>query len=128
MAAAIERRTTPRPQYPSENHMSSEIKIRATLQDGVTTVKTLMIHPMETGLFKNSRTGEPIPAHFIQEVTCVHKGVVVMAVECGIALSKNPYLAFSFMGGQAGDTLTINWLDNRGMSDSAEALIESSTS
>ncbi|MEO5574065.1 MAG: thiosulfate oxidation carrier complex protein SoxZ [Gammaproteobacteria bacterium] len=103
--------------------MASQIKIRATLESGVTTVKTLMIHPMETGLFKDKKTGEPIPAHFIQAVRCEHNGNVVLDAECGIAISKNPYLAFSFDGGAVGDTIKVSWTDNRGASESAETTI-----
>ena len=47
----------------------SSIKIRAKTKDDVTTVKALMSHPMETGLRKDKKTGEKIPAHFLQEVT-----------------------------------------------------------
>lgn len=103
--------------------MASQIKLRATLADGVTTVKTLMLHPMETGLFKNKKTGEPIPAHFIQHIKCEHNGGVVLDVECGIGISKNPYLSFSFTGGQKGDTITLSWVDNRGASDSMQTTI-----
>ena len=103
--------------------MASQIKIRATLEDGVTTLRTLMIHPMETGLFKDKKTGEPIPAHFIKEIRCEHNGGVVLDVECGIAISKNPYLSFSFTGGQKGDAVKVSWVDNNGAQDSVEATI-----
>ncbi|MEO5702864.1 MAG: thiosulfate oxidation carrier complex protein SoxZ [Gammaproteobacteria bacterium] len=103
--------------------MASQIKIRATLENGVTTVKTLMIHPMETGLFKDKKTGDPIPAHFIKEVKCEHNGKVVVDAEYGIAISKNPYMAFNFNGGAHGDTIKISWVDNRGAGDSAETTI-----
>ena len=48
--------------------MAKKIKIRAKAKDGMVTVKSLMNHPMETGLRKNKKTGKKIPAHFIQEV------------------------------------------------------------
>ena len=50
----------------------ASIKARAKLSDGVTTVKALIKHPMETGLRKDKKTGKMIPAHFIQEVVCEH--------------------------------------------------------
>ena len=49
--------------------MANTIKIRATLEGEVTTVKALILHVMETGLFKDHKTGAQIPAHIIQEVT-----------------------------------------------------------
>ena len=102
----------------------STIKIRAKAKAGVTTVKTLMSHPMETGLRKDSKTGEKIPAHFISEVTGEHNGKVVMKAQWGGAISKNPYLSFKFKGGAAGDKIRISWVDNMGESDSLEAPIK----
>jgi sulfur-oxidizing protein SoxZ len=100
------------------------IKIRAKAKDGVTTVKTLMSHTMETGLRKDSKTGEKIPAHHITEVTAEHNGNTVMSANWGGAISKNPYLSFKFKGASSGDTVKISWVDNMGKSDSAEAKIK----
>ncbi len=102
----------------------ASIKIRAKTKDGVTTVKTLMSHTMETGLRKDSKTGELIPAHHITEVTAEHNGKTVLTANWGGAISKNPYLSFRFNGGAAGDTIKISWVDNMGKSDSAEAPIK----
>ncbi len=101
----------------------SSIKIRAKISDGVTTVKALIKHPMETGLRKDKKTGKMIPAHFIQEVTCEHGGNTVMTAMWGAAISKNPYLSFKFAGASAGDTLKLSWVDNKGESDSAETQV-----
>jgi len=100
------------------------IKIRAKAKNGVTTVKTLMSHPMETGLRKNSKTGKKIPAHHITEVSAEHNGIQVMSANWGSAISKNPYMSFKFKGGASGDMIKITWLDNKGESDSAEAAIK----
>jgi sulfur-oxidizing protein SoxZ len=102
----------------------ASIKIRAKASDGVTTVKTLMSHPMETGLRKDSKTGEKIPAHHITEVTAEHNGKTVMTANWGGAISKNPYLSFKFSGASAGDMIKISWVDNMGKGDSAEAEIK----
>jgi sulfur-oxidizing protein SoxZ len=102
----------------------STIKIRAKDEGGVTTVKTLMSHEMETGLRKDSKTGKLIPAHYITEVTAEHKGNVVMTANWAGGISKNPYLSFKFKGAAAGDTIKISWVDNQGNSDSAEAPIK----
>ena len=102
----------------------ASIKIRAKAKGGVTTVKTLMSHPMESGLRKNSKTGEKIPANNITEVTAEHNGNVVMNAYWGGAISKNPYLSFKFKGAAAGDKIKITWVDNMGKGDSAEAAIK----
>ena len=101
----------------------SSIKMRAKSKDGVTTVKALISHPMETGLRKDKKTGKPIPAHFIQEVVCEHKGNNVLTANWSGAISKNPYLSFRFSGAAAGDTLKLSWVDNMGEKDSAEATV-----
>jgi sulfur-oxidizing protein SoxZ len=102
----------------------ASIKIRAKAKGGVTTVKTLMSHPMETGLRKDSKTGKKIPAHHITEVTAEHNGNLVMTANWGTGISKNPYLSFKFKGGASGDKISITWVDNKGGGDSAEAAIK----
>ena len=104
--------------------MATSIKIRAKVKDGVTTVKTLMTHPMETGLRKDKKTGNMIPAHFIQNVSAKHNGKEVLTAEWGGAVSKNPYLSFKFQGGAKGDEVEISWMDNKGGSDSATQKIK----
>ena len=102
----------------------ASIKMRAKVTDGVTTVKVLISHPMDTGLQKNKKTGQKIPAHFIQEVVCKHKDTTVITANWGAAISKNPYLSFKFKGAAAGDKISISWVDNKGEKDSIEAAIK----
>lgn len=100
------------------------IKIRAKVKNGITTVKALISHTMETGLRKNKKTGEKIPAHHITEVTGEYNGKTVMTANWGPAISKNPYLSFKFKGGSAGENVKITWVDNKGKGDSLEAAIK----
>lgn len=100
------------------------MRVRAKIKGDVTEVKTLINHPMETGLRKDSKTKKVIPAEFIQEVTCEHNGKNVLTALWGTAISKNPYLKFKFKGGSSGDILKISWVDNQGKSDSIEAKIK----
>lgn len=93
------------------------------MKDGVTIVKALMTHPMETGMRKDKKTGKLIPANFIQNVTAKHKGNEVLNAEWGGSVSKNPYLSFRFEGGAKGDEIKVSWKDNTGGSDSASAQI-----
>ena len=99
------------------------IKIRAKLKGDIVTVKALMTHPMETGARKDSKTGELIPAHFIQEVKCESGGKTRLTADWSGGVSKNPYISFKFKGGNKGDALTLSWVDNKGNSESAEAKI-----
>ena len=102
---------------------ASTIRIRAGRHDGVTTVRTIITHPMETGFDKDPETGFIIPPHFIKEVICKHNDKVVLHCDWSRAVSKNPYLSFKFTGAKAGDTITVSWRDNKGASDAATAVI-----
>jgi len=102
----------------------NSIKIKAKLKGGKSEVKALIKHEMETGLRKDKKTGEKIPAHFIKEVTCEHNGNVVFTANWGVAVSKNPYLSFKFTGGAVGDSIKISWVDNKGDTDSRSAKIK----
>ncbi len=104
--------------------MGNSIKLRATLDGTTTEVKAIIKHSMETGLRKDSKTGELVPAHFIQEVVCELNGKPVMTAEWGGAVSANPYISFQFEGAKAGDSVTLSWKDNKDGSDSAETQIK----
>ena len=103
--------------------MSDSIKVRAKVSGGVTEVKALINHAMETGQRKDAKTGQIVPAHFIQEITCSHNGENVLTAQWGVAISKNPYLSFKFSGAKAGDALKVSWVDNKGETDSVETKI-----
>lgn len=100
------------------------IRIRAELSGEVTDVKALVNHAMETGQRKDAKTGELVPAHFIQEVTCELNGKAVLVAQWGVAISKNPYLSYQFKGGKKGDKIKISWVDNKGDKDSEESAIQ----
>ena len=87
-------------------------------------VLCLVKHPMETGLRKDSKTGELIPAHHITEVVCSHNGSEIFRCNMGPAVSKNPYLAFTVVGPKAGDTLQLTSVDNKGETDSGETVVK----
>ena len=102
--------------------MADLMKIRATLKNGVTEVKVLMLHPMETGRRKNDFDGL-IPAHFIQQVSATVNGKTVLEAQWGTGISKNPYLTFYLKGAKAGDKIAVKWIDNKGESNSIETAI-----
>lgn len=102
--------------------MGSPMKIRASVKDGVTEVKILMQHEMETGLRKDD-AGKPIPLWIITEVKARHKERVVLEAQFGAAVSKNPYLVFRFKGAAKGEKVAVAWVDNRGDGRTDEAEI-----
>jgi sulfur-oxidizing protein SoxZ len=103
--------------------MGNPMKIKAALlAAGITEVKVLMQHPMETGLRKDE-SGALVPAWFITEVTATHLDRVVLQAQFGTSVSRNPYLAFRFKGGKTGDRIVVSWVDNKGDRRSDEATI-----
>ncbi|WP_265943998.1 thiosulfate oxidation carrier complex protein SoxZ [Dechloromonas sp. A34] len=102
--------------------MANPMKIRAANKDGVTEVKVLVSHEMETGQRKDS-AGAVVPAWFITELTAKHNDKLVLSSEFGPSVSKNPYLAFKFKGGAKGDKIVVSWKDNKGDTRSDEAVI-----
>jgi sulfur-oxidizing protein SoxZ len=99
------------------------MKIRAVKKGSLAEVKVLMFHPMETGLRKDKKTGEILPAHYIQEVNIEHNDKQVMVVNMGIAVSKNPFLSFKLNNANNGDKVKISWKDNQGDSDTVEGTV-----
>lgn len=102
--------------------MGNPMKIRAASKDGVTEVKVLMNHVMETGLRKDA-SGVLIPALFITEVTAKLNDKVVLQAQWGQAVAKNPYLGFKVKGGQPGDKVSVSWTDSSGDTRSDEATV-----
>ena len=93
--------------------MADPMIVRPKVTNGVTEVKVLMKHPMDSGIVKDS-AGNIIPAHYITEVTATYAGKVVFSANWGTAVSKDPYLAFKFKGGAVGEKVTMMWKDNKG--------------
>jgi sulfur-oxidizing protein SoxZ len=103
--------------------MASTIRVRATSSGDTTEVQALIQHPMDSGFVKNP-AGELIPAHFIQQLTFEYDGKPVFIADWGPAVSKDPYVKFSFKGGKKGGDLKISWVDNKGASDTSTAKIQ----
>ncbi len=79
-------------------------------------VHCLIMHPMTTGLHKNEE-GKLVPGdtppHFVQTVDVMFNDKPLMRADWGIAVSTNPFLAFTMRAEQSG-ILKIVWKDNKG--------------
>ncbi len=98
------------------------MKMRATVNAGVTDIRVLMTHPMETGQRKD-QDGKLVPVHFIQNVTVKMNGRTVVESQISQAISRNPVFTFRVKGGSKGDKIEVSWLDNRGETNSTEAAV-----
>ena len=104
--------------------MASTIKVKAEVSGDVAEVKSLMLHPMETGTRKDAETGALVSAKYITQLTFINNGKLVMVANFSTAVSRDPYFSFKFRGGKVGDTLKVTWVDNVGDTDEIEAVLE----
>jgi sulfur-oxidizing protein SoxZ len=102
--------------------MADPMRIRAANKDGVTEVRVLMSHPMETGQRKDA-SGATIPAHYIKDLEATHNGKLVLKSQFSGSVSQNPFLSFKFKGGAKGDKVAVKWMDSKGESRTDEATI-----
>ncbi len=102
--------------------MPNTIRVRAVANGDTTEVQSLIQHPMDSGFVKGP-DGKLIPPHYIEVVMFEAGGKTVFTGFWGPAVSKDPYLKFSFKGAKKGDKLKISWVDNEGKSDSTVGTI-----
>ena len=94
--------------------MSDTTKIKAKLKNGIVEVKALATHPMLS--FQEAERAKK-EANFITYVVAKVGGKVVYEASTSQFLSKDPYMKFSFKGGNVGDELEITWKDLKGATD-----------
>jgi sulfur-oxidizing protein SoxZ len=89
------------------------IRMPETAKAGeVIEVKTLISHPMETGLRKDS-SGKAIPRQIIKQFVVKFDGKEVMRVDWHPAISANPYQSF-FVRVPSTGTFEFAWHDDNG--------------
>ena len=76
------------------------------------TIKTLISHPMETGLRKDKK-GELIPRKIINKFSATFEGEEVITVDIDPAVSANPYFQFDMTVPGPG-TIRFEWTDDDG--------------
>jgi sulfur-oxidizing protein SoxZ len=75
-------------------------------------IKTLITHPMETGLRKDS-AGNPIPRKIIHAFSCRYGGRLVFSVDLREAVAANPYMEFYLRAEESGP-LDFAWQEDGG--------------
>jgi sulfur-oxidizing protein SoxZ len=104
--------------------MASTIRVKAEVSGDVAQVKSLVLHPMETGTRKDEETGDLVAAKYITQLTFTNNGKPVMVANFSTAVSRDPYFSFKFKGGKVGDTLKVTWIDSDGDTDEIETVLE----
>ncbi|MEO5352689.1 MAG: thiosulfate oxidation carrier complex protein SoxZ [Magnetococcus sp. XQGC-1] len=85
-------------------------------------IKSLIKHPMESGLRKDKATDTLIPAHYIESVVVEYGGKQVLKATWTGAVSKDPFFSF-FVKADATGPLKMTWKDNKGQSFDASTTI-----
>jgi sulfur-oxidizing protein SoxZ len=84
----------------------------AVAQHEVFQVRTLISHPMETGLRRDS-AGNPIPRSLINTFTCRYNDAVVFRADLRESVSANPFISFYVRAKETGRLLFI-WEEDGG--------------
>jgi sulfur-oxidizing protein SoxZ len=84
-------------------------------------VRTLISHPMETGL-RHDDSMHVIPRHLINKFTCRYNDAVVFSVDMHESVAANPYLSFYLRATESG-RLQFIWEEDGGAVYSLASLI-----
>ena len=97
----------------------SMIKIKPkTFKTGdIIKVDFIIIHPMDTGMQKDKKTGEIIPAKYIDNVKFLWDGKPFTTMKVWETVSTNPYFSVNLKVPGAGE-LTVEFTDSTGMKGS----------
>ena len=98
-------------------------RLKAEKTDDGIRATCLIKHPMETGNRLGS-DGNKIPIHYIKYVKFSVNGEHVGTLNLGPGVSADPYLSFDIADVKSGDTLVLQWEDNKGESDTVERVVK----
>lgn len=81
-------------------------------RDAVIDVRALLVHPMDTGFFRDAG-GNPIPPYFVNAVTISYGGEQVARFEWTSGISRDPFVRFPLRASREAP-VQITWKDNKG--------------
>ena len=95
----------------------SLIKIKPKkYKDGeVVKVSFMVMHPMETGVRKDKKTKQIVPAKYVNSVKFTYNGKVITTLNVWESLSTNPVFT-TYMRVNGKGELTVNYTDSTGES------------
>ncbi|MBL6933425.1 MAG: thiosulfate oxidation carrier complex protein SoxZ [Rhodospirillales bacterium] len=107
----------------TRKNINPRVRVPKKVKQGdVFEVKTLVTHPMETGLRNDKETGQKIPRDIINKVNVTYNGKEVMKAIWHPAMSANPYSAFFVVADQSGP-MTFTWIDDNAEIYTKEVMI-----
>jgi|SRR5580700_6893846 sulfur-oxidizing protein SoxZ len=84
-------------------------------------IKTLISHPMESGLRKDD-AGALVPRKIINKFTCEFNGKLAFACDLEPGIAANPYFQFTVKVEESG-TFRFTWIDDDGTATTADEAI-----
>lgn len=93
--------------------MARQIRINTRKEGSKTEILAMINHPMETGRRKNKKTGEKIPAHYVEKMDFELNGKLVASANLGRPVSKNAMVGIRVKGAKSGDSIKVSWRDNK---------------
>ena len=98
----------------AKKNINPRIRVPKQVKKGeIFEVKTLVTHPMETGLRKDKETGKLIPRDILKSLTVTYGGAEVLKTVWHPSLSANPYTSFQVLAEESGP-MTFVWVDDAG--------------
>jgi len=94
-----------------------KIKPKKYKAGDIVKVDFIVIHPMDTGLQKDKKTGNIIPAHFIDNITFSLDGKAFTTMKVWETVSTNPYFSVNLKVPASGK-ITVDYTDNTGEKNS----------
>jgi sulfur-oxidizing protein SoxZ len=96
----------------AKRNIKPRVRVPKQVKKGdVFEVKTLVSHPMETGMRVEKKTGQKIPRDIINKFIATYNGKEVMKAIWHPAMSANPYSAFNVVADKSGP-MTFTWIDD----------------
>jgi sulfur-oxidizing protein SoxZ len=100
----------------------STTRITARMRPDFADVRALVMHPMETGN-RHDAKGQRVALHFIQRVQITHNGRLVLDAQWSQAIARDPFVGIRVRGAKPGDTVALEWVDNRGARERVETVV-----
>lgn len=95
---------------------------KTATRDEVIEIRTLITHPMESGL-RRDENGQPIPRAIIDRLSVTFNGIPVIDLAIEPAISANPYFAFQARIPESGE-FVFAWHGDDGAIHEARRRIE----
>jgi len=86
--------------------------------------KSIIKHPMETGHRRDHKSGQLVPADFIEKFSLSVDGVECIDMRLSANISRNPFFGFDLPQQiKDGQLITVTWIDNRGERVSYDSMV-----